>query len=141
MIFTPAELTYLTEQPLGRLATVSPAGDVQNNPVGFFVDAGTITIGGHALGASKKFRNIQQGSTVSLVVDDLASTDPWTPRGIELRGSAVALTDVDPPLPYFSREVIRLIPTTIVAWGIDGPRATRTIDQESRSDAARDFLA
>src|SRR5262245_48966236 len=101
MTFTPAELGYLASQHLGRLATVAPDGQVQNNPVGFFVDAGTgtITIGGHALGASRKFRNVRAGSTVAFVVDDLASIDPWSPRGIEIRGTAVALTDQEPPMP------------------------------------------
>ena len=40
-----------------------------------------------------KFRNIQQGSTVAFVVDDLATIEPWAPRGIEIRGEASALTD------------------------------------------------
>lgn len=48
----------------------------------FLVDAaagaaGTIKIGGGTLGVSKKARNVQKGSTASLVVDDLASIDPW----------------------------------------------------------------
>ncbi|MDF2706338.1 MAG: hypothetical protein K0R62_1990 [Nonomuraea muscovyensis] len=129
MSFTQAELDYLAGQRLGRLATVSPAGQVQNNPVGFFVDAasGTITIGGHALGASKKFRNIQRGSTVSFVVDDLASVDPWVVRGIEIRGSAVALTDHEPPVPYFSREIITITPSKIISWGLGGARTSRTV--------------
>ncbi|MEV0379583.1 PPOX class F420-dependent oxidoreductase [Nonomuraea sp. NPDC050643] len=129
MIFTQAELDYLATQRLGRLATAAPDGQVQNNPVGFFVDAGsgTITIGGGALGASKKFRNVQAGSTVSFVVDDLASVDPWVARGIEVRGTAVALTDTDPPVPYLSREVIRITPTKIISWGLDGSRESRTV--------------
>ncbi|MFI7135720.1 PPOX class F420-dependent oxidoreductase [Nonomuraea sp. NPDC050153] len=129
MIFTKAELDYLAGQPLGRLATVSPTGQVQNNPVNFFVDAaaGTITIGGGALGATKKFRNVQQGSTASLVVDDLAATDPWTPRGIEIRGSAVALTDHEPPLPGLARQIITIAPTQIISWGLDGPRSSRKV--------------
>ncbi|PZG17244.1 PPOX class F420-dependent oxidoreductase [Nonomuraea aridisoli] len=129
MTFTPAELDYLATQPLGRLATVAPDGQVQNNPTGFFVDAasGTITIGGHALGISKKFRNVQAGSTVSFVVDDLATVDPWAPRGIEIRGTAVALTDQEPPAPFFSREIIRITPSRIVSWGLDGPRASRSV--------------
>ncbi|MET7334735.1 PPOX class F420-dependent oxidoreductase [Nonomuraea sp. NPDC005650] len=129
MSFTKAELDYLAGQPLGRLATVSPTGQVQNNPVNFFVDAaaGTITIGGGALGATKKFRNVQQGSTASLVVDDLAATDPWTPRGIEIRGSAVALTDHEPPLPGLARQIITITPTQIISWGLDGPRASRKV--------------
>jgi pyridoxamine 5'-phosphate oxidase family protein len=129
MIFTQAELDYLATQHIGRLATVSPDGQVQNNPTGFFVDAGTgtIVIGGYALGSSKKFRNVQQGSTAAFVVDDVATVDPWVPRGIEIRGTAVALTDQEPPLPYLSREIIRITPTKIVSWGLDGPRASRTV--------------
>jgi pyridoxamine 5'-phosphate oxidase family protein len=129
MTFTPAELEFFADQRLGRLATVSPGGQVQNNPVGFFVDAaaGTITIGGHALGTSRKFRNIEQGSTVSFVVDDLVSVDPWVVRGVEIRGSAVALTDHEPPVPYFSREIIRITPSTIVSWGFGEARSSRRV--------------
>jgi pyridoxamine 5'-phosphate oxidase family protein len=127
--FTQAEIDYLATQPIGRLATVSPGGQVQNNPTNFFLDAatGTIVIGGGALGASKKFRNVQRGSTVAFVVDDLASVDPWTPRGIEIRGRASALTDQEPPLPGLSREIIRITPTRIVSWGLGGPRTSRTV--------------
>jgi pyridoxamine 5'-phosphate oxidase family protein len=52
MIFTQAEFDYLSTQRIGRLATVSPDGQVQNNPTNFFLDAGTgtIVIGGGALG-------------------------------------------------------------------------------------------
>lgn len=123
MIFTRAELGYLATQHIGRLATVSPDGQVQNNPTNFVVDAGTIVIGGGALGRSKKFRNVQRGSTVAFVVDDLATVDPWAPRGIEIRGAAVALTDQEPPLPSLSREIIQITPIKIVSWGLDRPRA------------------
>jgi pyridoxamine 5'-phosphate oxidase family protein len=127
--FTQAELDYLATQKIGRLATVSPDGQVQNNPANFFVDAatGTIVIGGGALGRTKKFRNVQQGSTVAFVVDDLATVDPWAPRGIEIRGKAAALTDQEPPLPGLSREIIRITPTKIISWGLDGPRVSRTV--------------
>ncbi|MEU7860700.1 PPOX class F420-dependent oxidoreductase [Nonomuraea sp. NPDC049141] len=129
MIFTQAELDYLTTQPIGRLATVSPDGQVQNNPTNFFLDAdtGTIVIGGGALGGTKKFRNVQQGSTVAFVVDDLAAVDPWTPRGIEIRGSAVALTDHEPPVPGLSRQIITITPSRIITWGLDGPRTSRKV--------------
>ncbi|WP_327088446.1 PPOX class F420-dependent oxidoreductase [Nonomuraea sp. NBC_01738] len=129
MIFTQAELDYLSTQHLGRLATVAPDGQPQNNPVGFFVDAesGVITIGGHALGTTKKFRNVQQGSAVALVVDDLTSVDPWVVRGIEIRGTAVALTDHEPPVPFMSREVIKITPNKVISWGLDGGRASRTV--------------
>lgn len=129
MTFTEAETKYFATQFLGRLATVSPAGQVQNSPVGFFFNADlqTIDIGGHDLGASKKFRNIEAGSTVAFVVDELASMNPWTVRGVEIRGVAEALHDVEPPMPGFSRELIRITPTKIISWGLDGPPSTRTV--------------
>jgi pyridoxamine 5'-phosphate oxidase family protein len=129
VIFTQAELDYLATQRIGRLATVSRDGQVQNNPTNFFVDtdAGAIVIGGGALGTSKKFRNVQQGSTAAFVVDDLAAADPWRPRGIEIRGNAVALTDQEPPVPGLSREIIRITPTRIISWGLDGPRTSRSV--------------
>jgi len=129
MIFTQAELDYLATQHIGRLATVSPGGQVQNNPTNYFLDAhaSTIIIGGGVLGSTKKFRNVQQGSAVAFVVDDLATVDPWTPRGIEIRGKAAALTDHEPPVPGLSREIIRITPTKIISWGLDGPRASRSV--------------
>jgi len=97
------------------------AGAPQNNPVGAFLDeeTGDIIIGGHAMGASRKFRNVQRNGHVALVIDDLVSRDPWTVRGLEIRGTAVALEDVDPPVPFMSREVIRITPTWVTSWGVD----------------------
>ena len=118
---TEAERAYLQSQPLARLATVDGAGAPQNNPVGAFLDeqTGDIIIGGHAMGASRKFRNVQRNGHVALVIDDLVSHDPWTVRGLEIRGTAVALEDVDPPVPFMSREVIRITPTWVTSWGVD----------------------
>ncbi|TMR91389.1 PPOX class F420-dependent oxidoreductase [Nonomuraea basaltis] len=129
MTFTQEELDYLATQRLGRLATVSPDGQVQNSPTGFFVnaEAGTIDIGGHALGKSKKFRNVQAGSTVAFVVDDLASVNPWTVRGVEIRGTAQALTGQEPPLRGFSGELIRITPNKIISWGLTGPMSNRKV--------------
>jgi pyridoxamine 5'-phosphate oxidase family protein len=129
MTFTQEELDYLATQRLGRLATVSPDGQVQNSPTSFFVDAGsgTIDIGGHDLGNSKKFRNIEAGSTVAFVVDELASMNPWTVRGVEIRGTAQALTGQEPPLAGFSGELIRITPNKIISWGLGGPPSNRKV--------------
>ena len=117
--FTPEELTYLDSQFLGRLATVDASGVPQNNPVGFVVRAdGTIDIGGHAMGRTRKFRNVDANGHAALVVDDLVSTNPWTVRGIEIRGTAEALEDTDPPMQGMSREIIRITPTWIASWGL-----------------------
>ena len=118
---TEAERAYLQSQPLARLATVDASGAPQNNPVGAFLDeeTGDIIIGGHAMGASRKFRNVQRNGQVALVIDDLVSRDPWSVRGLEIRGTAVALEDVEPPVPFMSREVIRVTPTWVTSWGVD----------------------
>jgi pyridoxamine 5'-phosphate oxidase family protein len=81
-------------------------------------ETGDIVIGGWAMGASRKFRNVQANPQVALVIDDLVSMDPWTVRGLEIRGAAVALSDVDPPVHFMSREVIRITPNWIISWGL-----------------------
>ena len=118
---TDIERAYVQSQPLGRLATVDANGAPQNNPVGVFLDeqTGDVVIGGAAMGASRKFRNVRANPQVALVIDDLVSMDPWTVRGLEIRGTAVALSDVDPPVQFMSREVIRITQDWIVAWGLD----------------------
>src|SRR5262245_58505422 len=107
-VFTEAELAYLGAQRLGRLATLTPDGTLQNNPVGFSVDerTGAVDIGGWRMGASRKFQNILKHEQVAFVVDDLASVQPWRVRGIEIRGRAEAVTGLDrEPGSYFSGEV------------------------------------
>jgi pyridoxamine 5'-phosphate oxidase family protein len=118
---TDTERAYLQGQPLGRLATVDASGAPQNSPIGVFLDeeTGDIVVGGHAMGATRKFRNVQANPQVALVIDDLVSMDPWTVRGLEIRGTAEALSDVDPPVSLMSREVIRITPTWVAAWGLD----------------------
>jgi len=119
MKFTDTQLRYLRTQPLGRLATLAPDGGLQNNPVGFKVDEEhRIIIGGYEMGRSRKFRNVQKYAKVAFVVDDLGSTDPWKPRMVEIRGTAEALTDVDPPMPGTSREVLRITADSIRDYGL-----------------------
>ena len=121
MDLTANEHDYLINQLLGRLATLGPDGSPQARPVGFFVndELGTIDIGGHNIVQSQKFRNVQRDARVSLVVDDLATIDPWAPRGIEIRGTAEALPDALPPRPGFSPGLIRIHPTRVLGWGLD----------------------
>jgi len=124
MSFTPNEIAYLGSQRLGRLATVGADGEPHNVPVGFHYNPalGTIDIGGHALGQSRKFHHVRREPRVAFVVDDLESITPWTPRGIEIRGKAEALTYGGESLgPGFAGEIIRIYPRRIIAWGIDSP--------------------
>ena len=88
--FTEKETDYLRGQRLGRLATAGSGGAPHIVPVGFRLDAqaGTIEIGGHGLSGSKKWRDLQVSPRIAFVVDDLESVNPWTPRGLEVRGRA-----------------------------------------------------
>lgn len=119
-IFTDGEIAYLNEQKLGRLATKAPDGTLQNNPVGYFVHADHLDIGGHGMGDSRKFHNVQADPQVSLVVDDLSTDQGWQVRGIEIRGRAEAVKDAEPPMHGFSREVIRIFPERVLSWGLEG---------------------
>jgi pyridoxamine 5'-phosphate oxidase family protein len=121
MSLTELERAYLAGQHLGRLATVASDGEPQNNPVAFRwnAESATIDIGGYRMGATRKFRNVAANGRVAFVVDDIASVQPWKVRGVEIRGWAQALVDVDPPMPNFSREIIRITPRRVLSWGLE----------------------
>lgn len=120
--FSQAERSFLAGQRLGRLATVSPAGVVGNAPVAFFVRSDdTVDIGGGRMGSTKKFRNVAAGSRVAFVVDDLSPGGGWHPRYLEIRGTAEALTDVEPPREGFSRDVIKIHPDWVRSFGLTEP--------------------
>jgi pyridoxamine 5'-phosphate oxidase family protein len=115
-VFSEAELRYLAGgRQLGRIATVGADGTPHVVPVGWIYNAArdTIDIGGHELERTKKFRDVARSGRAAIVIDDLASTDPWRPRGVEVRGrgEAIAL-----PTP-----LIRIHPERIVSWGLDRP--------------------
>jgi pyridoxamine 5'-phosphate oxidase family protein len=89
MAFTEEEAAYLRSQPLARIATVSPDGQPDVAPVGFEFDGTYLYVGGRAPERTRKFLNVKAGQAkVALVVDDLVSTDPWTPRGLRVYGTA-----------------------------------------------------
>lgn len=129
MVFTEAELEYLRSQRLGRLATLSPAGLLQNSPVGFQVDeaAGVIDIYGLDMGNSRKFHNVAANGKVAFVVDDIRSVSPWVVRCLEIRGVGEALTAEAPPTERMSAQLIRIHPRRIISWGLgpDGHEGSR----------------
>jgi len=111
--FSDAELAYLTgDRRLGRVATVGKDGTPHVAPVGWSYNAetDTIDIGGRNFEASKKYRDVQRSGRAAVVIDDLASVDPWRPRGIEVRGRAEIVSDPGP--------MIRIHPDRIVSWGL-----------------------
>ncbi|MFY4717105.1 PPOX class F420-dependent oxidoreductase [Streptomyces sp. LaBMicrA B280] len=120
--FSAAELSYLRSQRLGRMATVDPHGQPQANPVGYRLqDDGTILIGGYAMGASKKWRNLRENPRIALVVDDIVSVDPWRVRGVDIRGRAELLVGPHALGPQLSEEVIRIHPERVLSWGLEEP--------------------
>ncbi len=103
-IFSPSEIQYLQSQRLGRLATVGSNGQPHVVPVAFRYnpDLDTIDIGGHDFASRKKFRDVQANPNVAIVVDDIASLNPWKVRGIEIRGQVEVLpTGGTELLPWF----------------------------------------
>ena len=121
-VFRDAERQYLSGgQQLGRIATVGKDGTPHVVPVSWIYNAArdTIDIGGHELERTKKFRDVTRTERVAIVIDDLASRDPWHPRGIEVRGrgEAIAL-----PTP-----LIRIHPERIVSWGLEPRRSARSV--------------
>ena len=90
MSFSDDEIAYLRSQRLGRIATVAPDGQPDAIPVGFEFDGSHFYVGGHGeTERTRKFRNVREGNPrVALVIDDLASTEPWSPRGMRIYGTA-----------------------------------------------------
>ena len=125
--FTDAEIAYMTgERRLARIATVGRDGTPHVVPVGIWShnrEHDSIDVGGRDFAKSKKFRDVERTGRAALVVDDLASTDPWRPRGVEVRGRAETLRE--------PRELIRIHPERVVSWGIEsealGARHSRSV--------------
>jgi pyridoxamine 5'-phosphate oxidase family protein len=120
--FTDKELDYLTEREPGRLAriaTVGKNGMPHVVPVGwrFNRELDTIDIRGMNLAGTKKFRDVRRDGRAAVVIDDLLSTDPWQPRGVEVRGPAEALDG--------ERPLIRIHPGRIVSWGLENQDVTQ----------------
>ena len=121
-VFTEVELRYRAGgKQLGRIATVGADGTPHVVPVAWIYNAvrDAIDIGGHELELTKKFRDVARTGRAAIVVDDLASTDPWHPRGIEVRGRAEAIALPTP--------LIRIHPERIVSWGLERQSSARTV--------------
>ena len=121
-VFTEAELRYLTGgRQLGRIATVGADGTPHVVPVAWIYNAArdTIDVGGHELERSKKFRDVARTGRAAIVIDDIASVDPWRTRAVEVRGRAEAIAMPTP--------LIRIHPERIVSWGVDRRRSARTV--------------
>jgi pyridoxamine 5'-phosphate oxidase family protein len=129
--FTERERQYLAERRLGRIATVGKDATPHVVPVGWSYnpEQDSIDVGGMDFAKTKKFRDARRSGRAAIVIDDLISTHPWQPRGIEVRGSAEAIDG--------ERALIRIRPERIVSWGIEsdelGERHSRSVGQGARA--------
>ena len=114
-VFTAAELEYLRSAPLGRIATASAKGTPDVSPVTFEIvdDDTVIRISGMDNPRTLKWRNIVATGKAAFVVDDLATVDPWRPRGVKVRGDAEAIEEPG------TRGIIVIRPSTVWSWGIN----------------------
>jgi pyridoxamine 5'-phosphate oxidase family protein len=99
-LFSEREAVFLCHGGLARVATVSQDGQPHVVPVS-----------GRQLVRSLKFRHLLRNDKVAIVVDEVVSMDPWTARGIEVRGVAELL--VANGHPY-----VKICPLSKASWGL-----------------------
>ena len=110
--FTDRELAYLKSQPLMRFASASLTGRPDVATVAFSLDGDDIVTAGFDIAKTVRYRNIVANPIATVVVDDLASVDPWAPRGIKVRGSARIENDAE-------GQRFRIAPQVIWSWGVN----------------------
>jgi pyridoxamine 5'-phosphate oxidase family protein len=135
--FTDQEIDYLRGQPLGRMATTGKDGTPHIAPVGFRLGPGaeTIEIGGHGMSSSKKWRDLEANPKIAFAVDDLVSTDPWTPRGVLIRGTAELHHEGGKQRfgDGWDSAWFAVVPQRIISWGIEGPAFSESGRRTARS--------
>jgi len=125
-LFSEAETNYLKTQMLARVATVSHGGVPEVSPVSFEFDGKYFWIGSHSqdiFARTQRYRNLTGGNPhVSMVIDDMASVNPWRPRGIRVSGTA----EVGEHDGIFGKgKYFRITPKRSVSWGIEPPAKGR----------------
>ena len=116
-MFTEKETEYLKSQRLARIGTVSADLQPDVSPVGYEFDGEYFYVGGMNNKATRKYKNVADGnSRVALVVDDLESVDPWSPRGIRVFGTADI---VDHEGYAGSGSYLRIRPTVTWSWNVE----------------------
>jgi pyridoxamine 5'-phosphate oxidase family protein len=119
-VFTDMELDYLAGQRLGRIATVGADGQPHVVPTSFRYnpDHDAIEVGGLRMSQTKKVRDVRHTGRASIVVDDVLP--PWSPRMIEIRGTAEVVSSGGKALSdNFEDTIVRITPVRIIAFGID----------------------
>ena len=110
--FTPAEIEYLRTQPLMRFATASLSGKPDVAPVVFELDGDDIVTAGFDIAKTVRYKNVKANPRATVVIDDLASFNPWSPRGIKIIGGCVVES-------HLGGERFRITPEVIISWAIN----------------------
>ncbi len=132
-MFSEQEIAYLKSQRLARISTVSLDSQPDVAPVGFGFDGQRFTVGGFDITRTLKYKNVKAGNVkVALVIDDLATVQPWVPRGIKLHGTAEIVEGAD------GKAVLMITPDRHWSWGIeeaaykDGKPTSRKVKHDLR---------
>jgi pyridoxamine 5'-phosphate oxidase family protein len=124
--FTPEEIAYFQSQRFGRLATVSPKGELHIAPVTFDYNAleDCIDIGGYNITATKKYRDAISHGRVAFLIDDILPSGQA--RVVEIRGRAEAVPENGNEIKtMYTRELLRIRPMRIVTFGLDDTSTLR----------------
>ena len=128
-VFTEAETAYLTSQRMARLATASPSGQPDVAAVTFDIDGDTIVSGGFDITKTVRYGHLLKNPRAVIVIDDLASVDPWSPRGVKVRGTAT----LEGAAGVMR---IRIVPEVIWSWGLNADAEKRFRGVERRDVSA-----
>ena len=82
--------------------------------------------GGIDLTKTVRYKNLRENPRATIVIDDLVSTDPWSPRGVKVRGAATVEE-------HDGRLRVRIVPEVIWSWGINPDTAKRFGSIERRN--------
>jgi len=116
MDFTHAELQYIRSQRLARIGTASAKGKPDVAAVAFDFDGQYFYVSGIRNQATRKYHNAKANPRASFVIDDLASTAPWRPRGLKIDGDV----DFVHRQGYAGeKEYLRITPTEKRSWGLE----------------------
>jgi pyridoxamine 5'-phosphate oxidase family protein len=116
MSFSEEEIAYMRSQRLARVATVDADGQPDVVPVGFEFDGTYINIGGYRPAATRRHHNVLAGNhKVALVIDDIPSFQPLTPRYLRIYGTAEVVNGAQPYL--------RITPKISWSWNLSAQSA------------------
>lgn len=122
-LFTDREIGFLQRHRVGRLATAGRSGQPHVVPVLYRFDPerGSFGIAARELperGQDRLYlRHAATNPRVAFVVDEVTS-DPWTPRGVTIKGAATVHAEGGERLG-FGRRWLEIAPEWVSSWGVD----------------------